>query len=182
VQHLLAEVKVAYVLNPRMVRGLDYYCRTTFEWTSNQLGSQNAIAAGGRYDGLVEELGGPAIPGVGFALGVERLTLLLRGKQSGEAVGPDLYIVWVGSQARDWAFPVLHRLRQTGLSVEMEGEERSLKSQMRRADKLKAHSVLIVGDDELQRGRALLRNMASKQQKEIGFDNIEAELSLGKAS
>jgi histidyl-tRNA synthetase len=182
VQHLLAEVQVAYVLNPRMVRGLDYYCRTTFEWTSNQLGSQNAIAAGGRYDGLVEELGGPAIPGVGFAMGVERLILLLRGKQSGETVGPDLYIVWVGSQARDWAFPVLYRLRQTGLNVEMDGEERSLKSQMRRADKLKAHSVLIVGDDELQRGRALLRNMASKEQKEIGFDNIEADLRLGKAS
>jgi histidyl-tRNA synthetase len=182
VQHLLAEVNVAYVLNPRMVRGLDYYCRTTFEWTSNQLGSQNAIAAGGRYDGLVEELGGPAIPGVGFAMGVERLTLLLRGKQSGETVGPDLYIVWVGSKARDWAFPVVHRLRQQGLSVEMDGEERSLKSQMRRADKLKANSVLIVGDDELQRGRALVRNMASKQQKEIGFDNIEAELMLGKAS
>jgi histidyl-tRNA synthetase len=182
VQRLLTETQVAYVLNPRMVRGLDYYCRTTFEWTSDQLGSQNAIAAGGRYDGLVEELGGPSIPGVGFAMGVERLTLLLRGNESGKGIGPKLYIAWVGSKARDWVFPLVHRLRQKGLSVEMEAEERSLKSQMRRADKLKAHSVLIVGDDELQRGRALLRDMASKEQKEIGFDNIEAELGLGKAS
>lgn len=182
VQRLLAETQVAYVLNPRMVRGLDYYCRTTFEWTSDQLGSQNAIAAGGRYDGLVEELGGPSIPGVGFAMGVERLTLLLHGNESGGTVAPNLYIAWVGSKARDWVFALIHRLRQKGLSVEMEAEERSLKSQMRRADKLKAQWVLIVGDDELQKRRAALRDMASKQQHEVDFEKIEAELMSRKTS
>jgi len=176
VRRLLAETNVAYVLNPRLVRGLDYYSRTTFEWTSDQLGSQNTVAAGGRYDGLVEELGGPSIPGVGFAIGIERLTLLLREKETNEPAGPSVYVVWVGTPARDWAFGVVNRLRRQGLVVEMEGEAKSLKSQMRRADKLKARSVLIVGDDELQKGRAVLRDMASKQQAEIAFDNIEAEL------
>ena len=182
VQRLLRETDVPFTLNPRMVRGLDYYCRTTFEWTTMQLGSQSAVAAGGRYDGLVQELGGPAIPGVGFALGVERLTMLLKMQEIAVAGGPSCYIVWVGEKARDWAFPLVHRLRQKGLSVEMEGEVRSLKSQMRRADKLKAASVLIVGDDELANGRAVWRNMASKQQEEISLVDVEAELIMRKAS
>src|SRR5918996_485181 len=152
VKRLLRQTGVGFTLNPRMVRGLDYYCRTTFEWTTTRLGSQSAIAAGGRYDGLVQELGGPAIPGVGFALGVERLTMLLRLQEIASANGPELFVVWVGARARDWAFPVVHRLRQRGVGVEIEGEVRSLKSQMRRADKLNASSVLIIGDNELDRG------------------------------
>jgi len=182
VQRLLRETNVQFTLNPRMVRGLDYYCRTTFEWTTTQLGSQSAVAAGGRYDGLVQELGGPAIPGVGFAMGVERLTMLLRTQEIAAINGPSCYVVWVGERARAWAFPLVHRLRQKGLSVEMDGESRSLKSQMRRADKLKVVSVLIVGDDELAKGKAVLRNMASKQQEEIGLDKIEAELLTRKAN
>ncbi|HEY3153423.1 MAG TPA: histidine--tRNA ligase [Candidatus Binatia bacterium] len=182
VQRLLRQTGVGFTLNPRMVRGLDYYCRTTFEWTTTRLGSQSAVAAGGRYDGLVQELGGPAIPGVGFAMGVERLTMLLRLQEGAMAKGPELFVVWVGEKARDWAFPIVHRLRQKGIAVEMEGEARSLKSQMRRADKFKAVSVLIVGDDELANGRAVLRDMATKQQQEIGLDRIETELMARKAS
>jgi histidyl-tRNA synthetase len=182
VQRLLRQTGVEFTLNPRMVRGLDYYGRTTFEWTTARLGSQSAIAAGGRYDGLVQELGGPAIPGVGFALGVERLTMLLRLQENAFAPGPELFVVWVGERARDWAFPVVHRLRQKGMAVEMEGETRSLKSQMRRADKLQALSVLIVGEDELANGRAMLRDMATKEQQEIGLNHIEAELLARKAS
>ncbi|HEY6364695.1 MAG TPA: histidine--tRNA ligase, partial [Candidatus Binatia bacterium] len=180
VQRLLRETHVQFTLNPRMVRGLDYYCRTTFEWTTTQLGSQGAVAAGGRYDGLVQALGGPAIPGVGFAMGVERLTMLLGMHETVPTSGPVCYVVWVGEKARDWAFPLVHRLRQKGLSVEMEGEARSLKSQMRRADKLKASSVLIVGDDELAKGKAVWRNMASKHQEEISLDKVEAELTTRK--
>jgi histidyl-tRNA synthetase len=182
VKRLLGETGVSYMLNSRMVRGLDYYVRTTFEWTSDQLGAQNAVAAGGRYDGLVRDLGGPAIPGIGFAIGVERLALLLRLKKSVSPTALFMYVVWVGEQARNWAFPLVHRLRQHGLTVEMEGEARSLKSQMRRADKLKAHSVLIVGDDELRKGKAVWRDMASKHQEEIGLGDIEAELMLRKVS
>jgi histidyl-tRNA synthetase len=181
VQRLLGETKVDFALNPRMVRGLDYYCRTTFEWTTGLLGSQSAVAAGGRYDGLVEQLGGPAIPGVGFALGVERLTMLLRLREAAPAQVPELFVVWLGEQARDWVFPVVHRLRRAGLSVEMEGESRSMKSQMRRADKFNAASVLIVGADELAKGSAILRDMASKQQREILLANIETELTARKA-
>jgi histidyl-tRNA synthetase len=108
--------------------------------------------------------------------------MLMRLQESTAANGPSLYIVWIGEKARDWAFPVVHRLRQKGLSVEMEGEVRSMKSQMRRADKLKAFSVLIVGEDELAKGKAALRGMASKQQQEISLDSIEAELIARKVS
>jgi histidyl-tRNA synthetase len=139
------------------------------------------VAAGGRYDGLVEQLGGPPIPGVGFALGVERLTMLLRLQETAVAGGPSLFVVWVGEKARDWAFPVVHRLRRSGISVELEGAARSMKSQMRRADKLKAVSVLIVGEDELAKGKAMLRDMVSKQQTEIKLDEIESELAARKA-
>jgi histidyl-tRNA synthetase len=182
VQRLLTDSGADFKLNSRMVRGLDYYSRTTFEWTTGKLGSQSAVAAGGRYDGLVEQLGGPAIPGVGFAMGVERLTMLLKMQDNAAVNGPSLYIVWVGEKARDWAFPLAHRLRKKSIVVELEGEARSLKSQMRRADKFNAKSVLIIGDDELTRGKAVLRDMASKQQEEIGLDAIEAELLVRKAS
>ncbi|HWO42883.1 MAG TPA: histidine--tRNA ligase, partial [Candidatus Eisenbacteria bacterium] len=176
VQFSLRQAEIAYALNPRMVRGLDYYCRTTFEWTSNQLGAQNAVAAGGRYDGLVEDLGGPLIPGIGFAAGIERLALLLGvgGPSPGQA--PDVYLVWVGPQARSWSFPVVHELRQNGIVVEIEGEEKSLKSQMRRADKLKAGLVVIVGEDELRKNAVVVRDMAAKQQIEVPFDRLKAEL------
>ena len=182
VQRLLNDTKINFTLNPRMVRGLDYYCRTTFEWTTALLGSQSAVAAGGRYDGLVQALGGPAIPGVGFALGVERLTMLLNMQERAALGGPDIYVVWVGEQARDWVFPRVHRLRRSGVRVEMEGESRSLKSQMRRADKLRAGAVLIVGDDELNKGAAIFRHMASKYQEEIKLDELEAVLTARKES
>jgi histidyl-tRNA synthetase len=182
VQRLLNETQVKFALNPRMVRGLDYYCRTTFEWTTSLLGSQSAVAAGGRYDGLVEQLGGPAIPGVGFAMGVERLTMLLRLQENVSTPGPSLFIVWLGDKAREWAFPVMHRLRRAGLTVEMDGEPRSMKSQMRRADKLRAVQVLIVGDNELTQNTAALRDMAKKQQREIILTNIDAELAVRKVS
>jgi histidyl-tRNA synthetase len=182
VQRLLRETNVPFTLNPRMVRGLDYYCRTTFEWTTKRLGAQGAVAAGGRYDGLVQELGGPAIAGIGFALGVERLTMLLSMQETPAASGPSCYVAWVGEKARDWAFPLVQRLRQQGLSVEMEGDARSLKSQMRRADKLRAAAVLIVGDDELAKGKAVWRDMASKRQEEITLDSIEAEVIARKAN
>jgi histidyl-tRNA synthetase len=182
VQRLLVETHVNYTINPRMVRGLDYYCRTTFEWTTKMLGSQSAVAAGGRYDGLVQQLGGPPIPGVGFAIGVERLTMLLRLQKRGDTGGPAVYFAWIGAKSRDWAFPVVHRLRRQGIGVEIDAESRSLKSQMRRADKLKAHSVVILGDDELGKGRAVVRDMSSKEQQEIPLDNLEAALMARKAN
>src|SRR3989338_7959725 len=177
VKQLLGETGLGFKLNPRIVRGLDYYCRTAFEWTSSRLGSQNAVAAGGRCDGLAEELGGPATPGVGFAMGMERIVLLLAMKESKKAARPAVYLVWVGAPARAWAFSATHRLRRAGFSVEIEGETKSLKSQMRRADKLRARSALIVGDDELKSRRAILRDMDSKEQFEIELERVAEELS-----
>ncbi|HWP56319.1 MAG TPA: histidine--tRNA ligase [Candidatus Acidoferrales bacterium] len=174
VQRLLGDSGVGYRLAPRLVRGLDYYCRTAFEWTSGALGAQNAVAAGGRYDGLVEDLGGPPTPGVGFALGLERLALLLGKRDGGENRRPDLYVVWLGEAARDWAVPVVHRLRRAGLVVEMEGEERSLKSQMRRADKFRAVNVVIIGEEELKRQAVVLRRMDGGEQSEIGLGQLES--------
>ncbi len=176
VQQLLRVSGLNYQLRPGLVRGLDYYCRTTFEWTSKGLGSQNAVAAGGRYDGLVEDLGGPPTPGVGFALGLERLALLLGKQDDAGLLRPDLYLVWLGEPARNWAFPVVHRLRRNGLIVEMEGEERSLKSQMRRADKFRAVHVLIVGENEMKGEKAILRKMDSKEQTEVRLDQVEEAL------
>ncbi len=172
VQRLLCQTPVEYKLNPRMVRGLDYYCRTTFEWTSAGLGSQNAVAAGGRYDGLVEDLGGPPTPGIGFAMGMERLVLLLKMGNIEEPPRLGLDLVWIGREAHDWAFRIVHKLRRGGMSVEMEGEEKSLKSQMRRADKMRAKLVLIVGEDELKSGKGILRDMDTKQQHEVALKSI----------
>ena len=181
VKQLLGETGLEFKLNPRMVRGLDYYCRTAFEWTSSRLGSQNAVAAGGRYDGLAEELGGPATPGVGFAMGMERIVHLLAIKENKKADRPQIYFVWVGAKARAWAFTASHKLRRAGLSVEMEGETKSLKSQMRRADKVSARYVLIVGDEELTSNQGILRNMDSKEQCAVGLDRIEEEMLARKA-
>lgn len=197
VKELLGSMELAYSLNPRMVRGLDYYCRTTFEWTSDQLGSQNTVAAGGRYDGLVEDIGGPPTPGVGFAMGMERLVLLL-GRTIEEGAAPFLYVAWMGEAARAWAFATAHRLRQKGMIVEMEGEQKSLKSQMRRADKLRAMRqtlqrareqnpswVLIVGEQELQQGRIIIRNLNEGKQFEVdqsGFEEKLQELVAAEAS
>jgi len=158
------------------VRGLDYYCRTTFEWKSDGLGAQNAVAAGGRYDGLVKALGGPPTAGVGFALGVERLMLLLSGACHGARKVPLLYLAWIGTEARDWIFPVAHKARRGGFRVEIEGQDRSLKSQMRRADKLGAQLVLILGPEELAKGSAILRHMETKQQSEIGLKDLEEDI------
>jgi len=165
--HLEAE-SVNVVLNPRMVRGLDYYCRTAFEIVAEGLGAQNAIGGGGRYDGLVASLGGPAVAGVGFALGVERLVLALHGAEA--ASGFDLFVAPLGERAEVRAFRLARELRRRGLRLEIEPGRKSLKSHMRRADKLGTAFVLIVGDDELARGTGMLRDLRSQSQVEMPLD------------
>ncbi len=157
-----------YDINPRMVRGLDYYTRTTFELVTGLLGSQSAVAAGGRYDRLIEELGGPALPGIGFALGVERVVLLLNGE--GLESRPDLFIAFHGEAAGDAAFLLMCRLQRMGISVELDYEGKSLKSQMRRADKFRARYTLIIGEDELAKGKAALKEMDRGVQEEVILD------------
>jgi histidyl-tRNA synthetase len=133
------------------------------------LGSQSAVAAGGRYDGLISQLGGPAIPGIGFAMGVERIALLL-GSQEFVSL-PDLFIATMGSGERDVAFCLMEGLLKSGVRVEMDYEGKSLKSQMRRADKLKAHYSVVIGENEVASGRASFKRMADGVQ-------IEADLTV----
>ncbi len=147
-----------YSINSRMVRGLDYYTRTTFEMVTGLLGSQSAVAAGGRYDGLIQQLGGPAIPGIGFAMGLERVALLLGSQDF--STQPDLFIATMGAGERDVAFQLMDGLLKTGVRIEMDYEGKSLKSQMRRADKLKACYSVVIGGNEVESGRASFKRMS----------------------
>ena len=176
VQKFLTALGISYRLNKFMVRGLDYYCRTTFEFLTADLGAQAAVCAGGRYDGLVEQLGGPKVPGIGFAMGLERLVLLLlqnNGKH--EATALDLFVAGLGERATDHAYALVNQLRRRGMRVAMDHEGRSLKSQMKQADKAGASFVLIVGDDELENNAGLLRNMASQEQLSVELQDEEIE-------
>jgi len=173
--HLTA-LEIPFEVNARMVRGLDYYVRTTFEMVTDQLGSQNAVAAGGRYDGLVESLGGPALPGIGFAIGAERL-VLMKGEQKVAPAVPKLFIAALGDAAADRAFLLMSRLQMTGVRAEMDYQGKSLKAQMRRANKLQAEYTLILGDEEVASGLAQLKNMADSSQTEVVLDRLAEVLS-----
>jgi len=172
--HLQA-LAIPYAVNARMVRGLDYYVRTTFELVTDQLGSQNAVAAGGRYDGLVESLGGPAIPGIGFAIGLERL-VLMKGEGQVQAARPDLFLAALGDEATAQAFVLMSKLQRNGVKAEMDYLGKSLKAQMRRANKLNARFTLILGEDELRTGNAELKDMDQSNQIPISLDGLEQEL------
>jgi histidyl-tRNA synthetase len=171
VKEYLEMAGLPYILNPRMVRGLDYYTRTAFEVVSYQLGSQNAVTGGGRYDNLFQEIGGLDIPGIGFAIGMERLVSLLP-KDREFIQFPHLFIASLGEGTIKEAYQIINQLHLQGIRAELDYEGKSLKSQMRRADKLKAQYVLILGEDELKKGRAVLRNMENKSQEEIALKDI----------
>ncbi len=177
VMEYLDRLGTRYVVDPRIVRGLDYYMRTTFEAVTDRLGSQSAVGGGGRYNGLVRDLGGPEIPGIGFAIGVERLILLLQQEQQESIRVPDVFLAALGEQARTAAFLLAQQMRGRGLEAEMEYEARSLKSQMRRADKSGSRYVLILGADEINRGEIQLRDMREKTQQSLPLDTAAETLS-----
>jgi len=175
VQESLNMLGVEYRLNKFMVRGLDYYCRSTFEFLTSDLGSQAAVCAGGRYDGLVELLGGPKLPGIGFAMGFERLVLLLQQQEKGdEDKGIDIFVAGLGKEAGDYSFGMVNGLRRRGFSAAMDHDGKSLKSQMKQANKAKADFVLIIGEEELANRSAILRNM--KTQDQISIELLEEEV------
>ncbi len=177
VQGGLTQLNVQYSLNKFMVRGLDYYTRTTFEFITKDLGAQAAVGAGGRYDGLVAKLGGPKVPGIGFAMGLERIILLLQQQEeSADNTQIDIFVAGLGEKASELAFPLAHKLRGEGLFTAMDHEARSLKSQMKQANKVNARYVLIIGDNELEKGTAVLRNMESQEQQEIAITSLSTEL------
>ncbi len=167
----LGVLHTVYRINPRLVRGLDYYTRTAFEWKSDFQGAQNTIAAGGRYDGLVKDLGGPDVPGIGFAMGIERVIALMDPSLAPEIELP-LFIAALGKKAQEAALLILAELRENYIGAEMDFQNASLKSQMKKADKYNARYVLIIGEDELKSGRATLRQMKTKEQEEVPLQSI----------
>jgi len=179
VKSYLNDQKIVFHEDPRLVRGLDYYTKTAFEIISRGLGAQNAIGGGGRYDDLVEELGGKPTPAVGFAAGIERMIIAIDQQKVKWPVekGLDIFVAKVNEKNKDTAFRLLQKIRNTGLSADMDYSEGSLKSQMRIANKAGVRYTVIVGEEELSKNMVILRNMQTKEQKEIKIDNIINEVS-----
>jgi histidyl-tRNA synthetase len=177
VEQGLRKLGIPFEVNTRLVRGLDYYTRTTFELVMGHLGAQNTVAAGGRYDGLVREIGGPATPGIGFALGVER-AISLMDTTTLVPQRPTLFIAALGAEAVALALPIVHRLRSSGIRVDTDYTGASLKSQMKKADKSGAGHTLIIGEQEMKSGNAVLRNMSTKEQADLPLAAIEDELKI----
>ena len=170
---LLTDAGVAYVINHRLVRGLDYYNRTVFEWVTTKLGAQGTIAGGGRYDTLVEKLGGKPTPACGFAIGLERVFLLMQEYGVTAKSSPDIYLVNVGEQAEAKAFSVAEALRSDGLSVVLHAGGGSFKSQMKKADRSGARYAAILGDDEVTAGEVSLKPLlAAGEQQRCGLSEV----------
>jgi histidyl-tRNA synthetase len=174
VKSLLTSFDIPFTVDGRLVRGLDYYTKTAFEITSNELGSQDALAGGGRYDLLIKELGGKQTPSVGFAAGMERLMMILekKGFQSPE-VKPALFIAVAEESAREWALTTAMKLRSEGIRVETDLLNRSLKSQMKEADRQNAAFSIVVGSSELAGGKGMLKDLTNHSQQEVPLDRLE---------
>jgi len=172
---LLDAAGIQYHLNPRLVRGFDYYTKTVFEVLAGDLGAQNALCGGGRYDGLVEECGGSSTPGIGFAAGMERLLMVLnsRGLLPELSQKPHIYLAPLGEEAQLKAFVLSIKLREAGWIVESDFQSRSLKSQLKLANKLGAAIVGVIGEDELAKGQVLIRKMATSEQQTIALSELE---------
>lgn len=165
---------VKYVVNTNLVRGLDYYSNTVFEIVTNKLGSQGTVLAGGRYDTLVEQMGGKETPAFGFAMGVERLMLLLSENYFNEK--NKVFFVWLGEDTKIEAFKLTQKLRNLGIEVGIEYESKSMKAQMKRADKFGAKKVLILGENELNEGKIVLKDFTKGEQEEILLSEVENKL------
>jgi histidyl-tRNA synthetase len=171
-QQALDELGIAYIIDKRLVRGLDYYSRTTFEIQTTALGAQSAVAGGGRYDGLMQTLGGPDIAATGFAIGFDRLAEIVAAQRKIETPGPALFIAALGETARVRAFPWLTALNRRGINAEMVFEDKSLKSLMKRAGKQGAQYVLIIGEQELADNSGQLRDMTTREQIPLALDKV----------
>jgi len=183
VKSYLGEAEVQYELVPRLVRGLDYYVRTAFEIVSGELGSQNALAGGGRYNGLSEILGGPCVPGIGFAMGLDRLVMVLPEERSAEFQWkPEVFLASMGEPAFRKALEIARQLRHKGHSCYTDfNAEGSLKSRMRLANKLNAGHVLIIGENELARGVYSIKRLSDSKQWEVTLDQLVEYLEFPKA-
>jgi histidyl-tRNA synthetase len=181
---LLDEVGIAYQVNPRLVRGLDYYCKTVFEWVTDTLGAQGAICAGGRYDGLVEQLGGPAVTGIGFAMGLERLiAMLVATGFSGADLSPHAYLIMAGDAAQRRGFALAEQLREQmpTLRLRMNCGGGSFKAQFRRADHSGARFALILGEDEINAGTIAIKPLRASDGEQISVPLAQIAAHLAAA-
>jgi histidyl-tRNA synthetase len=174
---MLSQRNIAYTLAPRLVRGLDYYTRTAFEIIGNQLGAQNTIVGGGRYDGLSQMLGGPSAKGFGFAFGIERMIMSLPDDAAHSLKqAPDVFVAYIGENAREHSFALTRRLRETGIGAVVDLEGRKLKKSLAVANSLAARYALIIGDNEIESGSYVLRNMISGEQMNLPESDLIATL------
>ena len=178
VQRVLQTNSIPFTVNPRMVRGLDYYTDTTFEFIHHGLGAQSSIGGGGRYSGLMESLGGQPLSGIGFGLGIDRAVLAMEseGLAHSNSTYFDLYLIALGDRARDLAFAQALKLRKEGFVVDLAFGERGLKGAMKAADKLGARYTAVLGDSEVESGRIELKEMSSGESKSITLDSLATEL------
>ena len=180
VKSYLDSSNIPFTYNQRLVRGLDYYCLTVFEITSDNLGAQNAVCGGGRYDKLVEELGGPETPAIGFAIGIERLMQLVSEstiEESSHTKNPEVFIISLGTEPMSLSFKISNQLRENGIRTELSFDGGSMKNQMKKANRSNAKFAIIIGEDELSNNSAILRNMNDSSQEEITLAGIERIIS-----
>lgn len=177
----LSTLKIPYIVNPKIVRGLDYYTKTAFEFVSSDLGSQSTVCGGGRYDKLVEQFGGPATPAVGFGMGLERFVLILQTKGLQVSTNTEVSVVYDES-AKNQAFDLAHSLRAEGFKVDIDLQSKNMKNQFKRADKVGSTISLVLGTNELQNKTVMFKDMKAHDQKEIKLEKIKEELNrvLGK--
>ncbi len=169
---------VSYIVDPGIVRGLDYYTKTAFEFVSNEIGAQGTVCGGGRYDNLLEELGGPHTPGVGFGLGIERLLLTMEaaGKEIPAPAGADVFIAVMGDAAKSYGLSLMRKLRLEGIHCEMDLLARNFKGQFKLADRLGAKYVVVIGDSELENKKLSIKEMATSSQEEVAMEDIVMQL------
>ena len=170
----LGAMGIRYVVDPSIVRGLDYYTKTAFEFITTKIGAQGTVCGGGRYDHLIEEVGGPDMPGVGFGLGKERLLMLMEacGRDFGAAPAPQIFLAWIGDEAKLYALQLLHELRGKGIRADMDTRERNLKGQMKYANKLGAQYTAVIGGDEVASGEITLKNMSTSEQTKVSRGDL----------
>lgn len=174
VQEYLKAMNIEYTINPKIVRGLDYYTKTVFEFISNSIGAQGTVAGGGRYDGLVDELGGQKTPSLGFAMGLERLMMLMDTQNAPfpDASAPDLFVVALGDKATLKAVEIVKDMRAEGFTALMDLNQRSVRAQMKYADKLGAKFNIVIGDNEVENGTAKLKNMSTGEETDIALETF----------
>lgn len=165
---------IKYIVDPTIVRGLDYYTKTAFEFITTKIGAQGTVCGGGRYDHLIEEIGGPDMPGVGFGLGKERLLLLMEamGADLGADERPQIFLAWIGDEAKAYSVKLLHELRNAGIRAEIDTRERNLKGQMKYANKLGAAYTVVIGDYEAASGELTLKNMETSEQTKVRREEL----------